>query len=140
MKDNQGIILRIRELMENLALNQTEFSKECRIEQANLSAILNGKRPIGSAVINKIVLAFDINRNWLVTGDGERFRSNMIRDTQAAYSQKTANEINAYESVKILSQSNMELLEMYKQSVQEIRALEDRLSDLLGQTDTIKNE
>jgi transcriptional regulator with XRE-family HTH domain len=139
MNNNQDIILRIRELMEELALNQTTFSKESHIEQANLSAILNGKRPIGSAVINKIVLAFDINKNWLITGEGEHFRPNMMRDTQAAYGQKATNEKNIYETVKILSRSNVELLEMYKQSVQKIRTLEDLLSASPDKS-AIKNE
>jgi transcriptional regulator with XRE-family HTH domain len=128
MKENQGIILRIRELMRDLGLNQTTFSKECRIEQANLSAILNGKRSIGSAVINKIILSFDINKNWLMTGEGECFRSNMIHDAQTAYGQKATNEEDVYETVKILSRSNLELLEMYKQSEQKVHDLEDQLS------------
>jgi transcriptional regulator with XRE-family HTH domain len=131
MKDTEGIISRVKELMQDLSLNQTEFSKECGIEQANLSAILNGKRNIGSAVINKIILAFDINKAWLLTGDGERFRPNEIRDSQASYGQRTANETNVYESAKILAQTNKDLLEMYKQLISDKRVLEERLFNLL---------
>lgn len=68
--DKEGILLRFNELYNWSGLNQSEFSKHCDINQGNLSKLLSGGRPIGKAVINKVMLAFDINRDWFLHGKG----------------------------------------------------------------------
>lgn len=81
--DNNGILLRIRDLMQYLGLNTTNFAKKVGISQPNLSQILKGSRSCGEAVINKIVLSTGCDKNWLLTGEGE-----MIKDHSGSHSIK----------------------------------------------------
>lgn len=69
-------LLRIRELMNVYHLTQVAMSARIGIDQANLSGILNGKRPCGRGVLDKILLAFpEINDKWLLSGEGEMTRA-----------------------------------------------------------------
>lgn len=65
------IIQRIRDLMTYKGLNISDTAKLVGISQPNLSSILAGKRPIGDNVLNKFVLAFKVNKKWLLSGDGD---------------------------------------------------------------------
>lgn len=70
-------VLRIKELMYLFRLNQSEFAERIGVTQSNFSAILNGKRPCGDSIINKILLSFDnIDDKWLLYGEGEMLKSN----------------------------------------------------------------
>lgn len=66
-----GDISLIKEIMEARNLNQVSFANRTGIAQANLSKILSGDRPCGEAVVNKIVMSLDINKDWLLHGYGE---------------------------------------------------------------------
>lgn len=69
------IIKRIKELMKKEGLNISQTAVKIGVSQPNLSAILSGKRPIGDNMINRFVISFDINKEWLLTGQGEKFKS-----------------------------------------------------------------
>jgi hypothetical protein len=69
--DNERKALRIKEIMDYYGLSQTEMANKTGIGQSNLSGSLNGKRPCGLGLLNKIAISFpDINRNWLLYGEG----------------------------------------------------------------------
>lgn len=72
---SQPLIERIRQIMKEFNLNQSELANKINILQPNLSAILNGKRPCDDAVINKFVISLDINKNWLKYGEGKMLKS-----------------------------------------------------------------
>lgn len=67
------ITQRIRELMKYYNLNISETATKIGVSQSNLSAILSGKRPVGGNMINKFVISFDINKDWLEYGQGDMF-------------------------------------------------------------------
>lgn len=73
-----GIIQRIRDLMAYKGLNISDTAKSVGITQPNLSSMLAGKRPIGDNVLNKFVLAFNVNKKWLVSGDGDMLQKDSI--------------------------------------------------------------
>lgn len=58
----------INKLTNSYRLNQTSFSKKTGIAQSNLLKILAGKRTYSNAIINRIIISFDINKYWLETG------------------------------------------------------------------------
>lgn len=71
MPNMDDIIQRLRDLMTYKGLNISDTAKSVGITQPNLSSILAGKRPIGDNVLNKFVLAFNVNKKWLLSGEGE---------------------------------------------------------------------
>ena len=73
-----GIIQRIRDLMTYKGLNISDTAKSVGITQPNLSSMLAGKRPIGDNVLNKFVLAFNVNKKWLLSGDGDMLQEDSI--------------------------------------------------------------
>lgn len=73
-----SIIQRIRELMTYKGLNISETAKLVGITQPNLSSILAGKRSIGDNILNKFVLAFNVNKEWLLSGDGDMLQKEKI--------------------------------------------------------------
>lgn len=73
------IILRIKQLMKYYELNISETAKKIGVSQPNLSAMLSGKRPIGGNIINKFIISFGINKDWLESGQGEMFDLDLKR-------------------------------------------------------------
>lgn len=69
------LIDRLNSLMSHYGLSQSQFAQRIGVKQPNLSAIISGDRPCGTGVINKILLSFDINKDWLLTGEGEMLKS-----------------------------------------------------------------
>ena len=67
--------LRIRDLREASNLTQIDFCEKIGITQPNLSHIENKGAKISVGIIKKIITNFDINANWLLTGDGEMRKS-----------------------------------------------------------------
>lgn len=64
---------RIREIKDSKFMNQSEFAEAIGIKQGDLSSYLSGKRPIGISLINRIIIAFPINKVWLLTGEGDMY-------------------------------------------------------------------
>lgn len=63
---------RIKELRNNLNLSQREFGNAIGL-RSSISEIENGKAPITERTIIAICSKFNVNENWLKTGNGEMF-------------------------------------------------------------------
>ena len=68
------IKLRIRNLIKNSGYTIDEFANKIGTHQSSLSRALAEKNNVGDAMINKISIAFDINKDWLLTGEGEMLK------------------------------------------------------------------
>jgi len=65
---------RIKVLRKTLELNQTEFGTKIRLTTGAVSDIERGKvKNITDRVVNDICREFNVNENWLRTGEGEMF-------------------------------------------------------------------
>ena len=65
---------RIKELRKNdLKLTQAEFAKPLEITGSAVSYIESGKATPDGKTINLICSAYNVNREWLETGEGEMF-------------------------------------------------------------------
>ncbi|MGY3666835.1 MAG: helix-turn-helix domain-containing protein [Roseburia sp. 1XD42-69] len=69
------MIERLRELRKTLKLNQTNFAKQLGMTQTAYSMIENGNNPLSDRHIKVICSSFNVNENWLRTGEGDRFFS-----------------------------------------------------------------
>ena len=64
---------RIKELRKILELNQTDFGNRIGTKQGSVAAYENGARTPIDAVIVSICREFNVNEDWLRTGEGEMF-------------------------------------------------------------------
>lgn len=64
---------RIKEIRIALTLNQSDFAKRIGIGQAALSAQEKGIRNITDRTVSQICQEFNVNEDWLRTGEGEMF-------------------------------------------------------------------
>lgn len=77
MEEKTDIRLRVKQIMNDLNLNQTKFAKEIGVRQNNLSEILSGKRPIGGAMLFKICSHFGISKEWIEEGRGGMYQTKL---------------------------------------------------------------
>jgi transcriptional regulator with XRE-family HTH domain len=63
----------LRELIHSLRVKDAEFAQVCGIKKATLSSYINGKSAPGWQTLQNIVLSYDVNPAWLLTGEGLMF-------------------------------------------------------------------
>lgn len=72
---------RLKKLRKSLDLTQQEFADKIGIARGNIGAYEVGKNAPSDAVISLICREFNVNENWLRTGEGDMF-TEMSRDEQ----------------------------------------------------------
>ena len=105
---------------ERQVLTQAEFSGIVGMKPAQISEILNGKRPLTDKTISKILVKFpDINPEWLREGKGEMKRIS-IRAGHVHVSGHH-NEVNGIKKVHgAQNQYSDDLVEALKMALHEI--------------------
>jgi transcriptional regulator with XRE-family HTH domain len=66
---------RIKQIRMALSLSQAEFAEKMGIGQAAVSAIENGIRNVTDRNITLICEKFNVNDEWLRSGNGEMFKT-----------------------------------------------------------------
>jgi len=64
---------RLKILIDLLGLSLKDFSSKTGIPYPTLQHYLSGRSEPGAENLQKIVIQFDVNINWLLTGEGEPF-------------------------------------------------------------------
>ena len=64
---------RIKQLRETLNVSQRDFAKRIYISQTLLGDIELGNRNVNDRTIQLISTEFNVNKDWLMTGNGEIF-------------------------------------------------------------------
>ena len=72
--NQEAVIKRIKEIQSSKLMNQKEFAELIHVNQPDLSSYLSGKKPFGMTLINRISLELSINKEWLLTGEGEMYK------------------------------------------------------------------
>ena len=62
---------RIKQVRANLNISQRDFARQIYISQTLLGSIELGYRAVSARTIQLISTAFNVNKNWLLTGEGE---------------------------------------------------------------------
>lgn len=78
------MILKIKELRKSLNLNQSVFANKIGVHLQTLSRYERGEVRPSSELLKKISKEFDVNLNWLMTGEGSMLR-NEIKEGRSAY-------------------------------------------------------
>lgn len=65
---------RIKEIRQYYSLTQEEFGKKIGLKQNSIALAESGKRNLSKRSIRSLCEEFDVNENWLRTGEGEMKR------------------------------------------------------------------
>lgn len=68
---------RISYIIEEKKITKTQFANRIRVSQAFVSQICSGTSGISNRTIADICREFDVDENWLRTGEGEPFRQKL---------------------------------------------------------------
>lgn len=66
---------RIKQLRENLGISQEKLGETIGLSKSGISSIESGNRSVTEKHIKLISTCFNVNENWLRTGDGNMFNS-----------------------------------------------------------------
>lgn len=67
------ILDRIRFLMQRENLSQARFARRLGIDPSNVSKYLSGRLPVSDSLINRIIIDFNVSKDWLRDGRGVPF-------------------------------------------------------------------
>ena len=101
--------LRLKKIRMLNKMSQEEFGKKIGIEsRAHISALENGNRNITDRIIKDVCREFNINEDWLRTGNGEMY--NIPEDETAAIVSELLEEDNPfYDIIKGIIKTYQEL-------------------------------
>lgn len=119
--ENNGLILRINELIIDSGMKKSKFASECEIDPSNFSKKLDGSIKFTELDIHKIASHLNVRWEWLVTGEGEKMKDNGKSSTSTNEETTSHDQMLAL-AMKLASKENecKMLKEMYE------RAMADR--------------
>lgn len=111
---------RIKDLRKKLNLTQQEFADKLNIKRGTIANYEIGRNEPIDAVISLICEKFDVNENWLRTGEGEMFEPMteqqkllkytglLLKDTDSAVTAAIQTLIVTYEQLDDTSKATLE--------------------------------
>lgn len=124
---------RIRKLRKELNLTLDKFGEQIGLKKSSLSQIENGKCAITEQTIKSICREFNVNENWLRTGEGDIHTQISEEDELMQWAGKVLSKQSSdfqYRFVKML----MGLTE------EQWQVFEDKVRELASSSDTIKKD
>ena len=94
---------RIRLLRKELGLTQSDFGNKIGVKQGTVAGYESGARTPLDAVVSSICREFDVNEEWLRTGEGEMFeqmteQQKLLKYTGMLLKDKDSAIVNAIQS------------------------------------------
>lgn len=69
-----GLNVRIKQLIEVLDISKTAFGEKINVSQAFISQLCNGTKQPSDRTIADMCREFNVNEEWLNTGEGDMFK------------------------------------------------------------------
>lgn len=107
---------RIKKIRKELDLTQTEFGSQIGTVQNTITGYENGRRNPSAPVITLICEKFNINEEWLRTGEGEMFKStpsDILEQLAIEYNLSNASSIAVEKFVNLKPEKRNELIEFF---------------------------
>lgn len=83
---------RLRELLDTYGLKQADICKRCNFKKSSMSCYVNGKKAMGSHVLETISTAYDVSIDWLMGFDVPmKKRDRLIEEKVNAFMSKYSN-------------------------------------------------
>lgn len=76
---------RINELINTLGMKKVEFARRLNVSQPFVSELCSGAKSPSSRTIADICREFDVNEDWLRTGEGDMYIKKLPTDEVAEY-------------------------------------------------------
>lgn len=73
---------RIKELRQTLNLSQDEFAQAIGLSKSGISALESGTRKVNGKHIRMLEITYNVNPQWILTGEGDIFKP--VEDTPIA--------------------------------------------------------
>lgn len=119
MHNNDGIVHRIKEIMSEKGLNQSELGHDIGFPQANISLILKQQRG-AMPLIEKLSAAYNISKEWLLTGLGTKYiKSEILANTDIS-------ELTKEERLSLVHELN-DLQKRHQDLMSEAQGIMDRI-------------
>lgn len=114
---------RIRNLRKSLGLTQQEFADKLGTPRANIANYESSKRLPSEAMVSLICRTFNINEEWLRTGEGE-MKASLTREQEiaeiVAVLYKEEDESFRFRLVKAICAMGVEELELWEKRMTEL--------------------
>ena len=98
---------RIRELIKALNMKQAEFAKRIGVSRPFVSELCSGNKKPSDRTVADICREFNVNEQWLRTGEGDMF---LCIELVAKYACKRGGEMVEKERIRELLEKQLELL------------------------------
>lgn len=111
---------RLKELRTCLGMNQKDFAKSLSLGQSTWAMIEVGKRDLNDRHVKLICTIYDVNEDWLRTGEGEMFEqltdqqkvikhtAQLLKDTDSVIANAIKAFIVTYEQLDTTSKKVLE--------------------------------
>lgn len=135
--DQEGVKKRIEILKMKFNINTgSDFAKSVGINKSNFYQAMKGEeRHIGESMINKIAACLHINREWLLTGNGEIYinmEEKRIEELYENHKKLVDAHIILVKNSETLTNANIQLVEQNKELFEEnkkLREVNEKLMD-----------
>ena len=117
---------RIKNLRKQLGLTQSEFGEKIGLKGNTITNYENNNRTPSDAVIYSICREFNVNEQWLRSGEGDMFLRLSRNDEIAAYVARVMKDESAYYQQKML-------LFFSRLSPEMLKKLEEVAEDILSE-------
>lgn len=117
---------RIKNLRKQLGLTQSEFGEKIGLKGNTITNYENNIRTPSDAVIYSICREFNVNEQWLRSGEGDMFLRLSRNDEIAAYVARVMKDESAYYQQKML-------LFFSRLSPEMLKKLEEVAEDILSE-------
>lgn len=128
----QEIINRIELIKNKLNYKSAgRFADDLGISRSNFSQMMQGKRPIGEGIVNKICIHMNIEKEWLMTGIGNMLGNNNSENYLKKMIQLLEEKIDSLEKdVKFQGEKNKALIEELERKDKELNDRENEVNSL----------
>jgi transcriptional regulator with XRE-family HTH domain len=88
---------RLKNIRWVLKLNQKQMAEKLELTQSAISAVEKGiSKSLSGDNLAKLLIEFNVNINWLLSGEGEMFNSENKNDLDKKVEQKVAEAFKKY--------------------------------------------
>ncbi len=104
----------LQKARKSLKLNQKKFAEPLGVSGGQISLIELGKSGISEAILRLLELTYQINTNWLKTGEGEMFLDKPVSHSDPAVESLIDQKAQNNTDLSALSDAEKRIIKMFR--------------------------